>query len=454
MSSPKAPELSPKAEHGSVARSPEAISAILRNALPQAPGYLLALSGGGDSLAVLKCLAGAVPLRALHVNHGLGEQAGEMQAAAEAMALRYGVPCESVKLTNPAQSNVEEWARNARYEVLRSAQRFNEVVITAHHQDDQAESFILAAARASGPAGLRGIVAVQSFGDGVLVRPALAMSRAELQSVLGTDDVWVEDRANENPRFDRSRLRRDVMPAIRHWKPEAPANIARAAAQWASTYEHWSVLLDAYADEISAGMPQVWRIDALLRLPDDVRGMLLRRLGQQAGAPRIPSALLEELPRQLQSGDASSVILEWQGWSFRPHRKRLFLLPPLPPQKVSPVPLPAQDGVVWDPGGRLEISGEFGGQWAIGAGDMASAVAIPRANIHKTVQKLFQEYGVPYWVRPYWPQLLRDDQPVALAEFSITYPPEVKKLQWIQSPLWVRPWVERVRARAQAQAFR
>lgn len=440
-------------------RSPDEIARLVLTALPAAPSYLLGLSGGGDSLALLKILATKVPLRALHVNHGLGDQAAEMQRAALKMANRLGVACECVSLENPPSSNIEEWAREKRYSALREHQLPGEVVLTAHHQDDQAESFLLAASRASGPAGLRGIVAVQEFGQGQLARPALHLSRIELQSVLEKGDLWVEDLANSDPKFDRSRLRTDVMPAIRHWKAEAPANFAKAAEQWAETYGHWSALLDAYADEISAGMPNVWRIDALLRLPDDVRAMLLRRLCQQAGAPRIPSALLAELPRQLVSGEEARVVLAWQNWSFRPHRKRLFLLPPLPEGFNENILLAGRDEYSWLGSSRVRLdvdpaSCEDFLACHLCAGRMSATVPLRRGGISKTAQKLFQEYGVPYWVRPYWPQLLRGDELIALAEFRMTYPSEVQEFQWLQAPSWVQPWLDRVRARAEAESFR
>lgn len=437
---PKAPESADSAER---------LSRRIIDALPQAPSYLLALSGGGDSVAMLKLLAGRVRLRCVHINHGLGPQAGHMQLAAQQMAARFDCALVVETLRNPPSSNLESWAREQRYARMGELLRPGEVLVTAHHRDDQAETFMLAAARASGPAGLRGMVPLQPFATGWLARPALSLTRDELHQVLSVDDQWVDDPGNVDERFDRNRLRHTVMPAVAAWKPEAPANFARSAAQWAQAQQSWGVLLDAYAQEIAGGIPHAWRAEALVNLPDDVRGMFLRRMADHAGAPPPPAGVLRELPDQVRNArEDASVCLQWQGWSLRLYRKRLFLLPPLP-QAVGSRELPPQPSmdIDWDAGGRVRIAAASDQPSAIVGGQSGTVLAL-RDGHHKPLQKLFQELGVPVWVRGYWPQLLRAGEVVGVAEVSNSWPTDVSNFRWLQPPWWIQPWLDRARARA------
>ncbi len=433
------------------AATSESLIARILAAIPQGPGYLLALSGGGDSAALLKILAGRVELRCAHINHGLGPQAPEMQTAAERMALRYHCDLETRTLPTPPASNLENWAREQRYAALAALLQPGEILLTAHHRDDQAETFLLAAARASGPAGLRAMVELQPFGVGWLARPALGISRDELQSVLDPAvDVWVSDIGNSDARFDRNRLRHDVMPVLAAWKAEAPANLARAATQWAQVQQHWAVMLNAYAEEISGGIPHAWRAEALLHLPDDVRGMFLRRMTDQAGAPPPPAGVLRQLPEQLRNArDDASVCLQWLGWSLRLYRKRLFLLPPLPALPVTSQSLSAQShvDVPWSAGGQVRVTCASEEPTVIAGGQTGAVLSLNNGQ-HKPLSKLFQEMGVPVWVRSYWPQMLRAGEVVAVAEIESSWPADVSNFRWLQAPGWVQPWLDRARARA------
>ncbi len=437
---PKAPE-SPNREEQLVQR--------ILDALPEADAYLLALSGGGDSVALLKLLAGRVRLRCAHINHALVTEAAQMQATAEAMAVRYGCALVVEQLSDPPRANLENWAREQRYARLAGLLEPGEVLVTAHHRDDQAETFVLAAARASGPAGLRAMLPLRPFGRGWLARPALGVSRDELRAVLGGEDAWFDDPGNTDTRFDRNRLRHSVMPAIAAWKPEAPANLARAATQWGLAQQHWSVLLDAYAAEISAGVPHAWRAGPLLQLPDDVRGMFLRRMAEKAGAPAPPAGVLRDLPLQLvQARDDAAVCLRWQGWSLRRYRTQLHLLPPLPPlASDQTIPVHPCDDVNWVANSRVRLVSSAAAAEVISSGHQGVVVARHDGH-HKPLKKLFQELGVPVWVRSYWPQLLRAGEVVGVADLTSSWPADVSNFRWLQAPWWIQPWLDKARARA------
>ena len=166
--------------------SPERLRAALAPLLPDgSPARLcVAFSGGVDSTALLAGLARlrAPPaaLRAVHVDHGLHPQSTRWSAECRALARRLGVPLKVVRVhvENPPGGSLEEAARTARYEAFAAGLKRGEVLLTAHHQDDQLETVLLQLFRGCGLAGLAAMAPSAPFGTSVLLRPLLGFSRA------------------------------------------------------------------------------------------------------------------------------------------------------------------------------------------------------------------------------------------------------------------------------------
>jgi tRNA(Ile)-lysidine synthase len=213
------------------------------------PGAV-AVSGGGDSLALMHLLAGwsrtakAAPPLVLSVDHGLRkESAGEARAVAR-WAKALGLKCEilTVKTAQP-KSDIEAWARAARLAQMgaRLARHRLTTLYLGHHEGDQAETFLLRLARGSG---LDGLAAMQSlapfphpdFPDLSVARPLLAMPREALRDYLqAKKQAWLEDPMNSEARFARSRIRA-LMPALAA-AGLTPGRIADAAAHLARARE-------------------------------------------------------------------------------------------------------------------------------------------------------------------------------------------------------------------------
>ncbi len=182
---------------------------------------LVALSGGGDSVALLRLLAeqiGAGRLRAAIVDHGLREGSAADASRALAFATDIGVRAEVLRVSWPSAANrAQQAAREARYRILCEHARALGAngIATAHTADDQAETVLMRAARGSTWRGLAGIAPfafapLWPEGRGIaLARPLLNARREDLRVYLrqrGAD--WIEDPANVNPAFERVRVRR------------------------------------------------------------------------------------------------------------------------------------------------------------------------------------------------------------------------------------------------------
>ncbi len=204
----------------------EKIAAFIREnrLIPAGSGVVAGVSGGADSVALLRALMLLAPelgfaVYAAHLNHGIrGEEADADEAFVAELCDSWGLPLIRKKLDIPALARLhsrtlEEEGRVARYDFLECARlKFNaDLVAVAHHKDDQAESILLHLTRGSGLAGLAGMRPKR----GNLIRPLLCVRRAEIEAYLADEGIpYCTDATNFVPGGTRNRLRLDVIPYI------------------------------------------------------------------------------------------------------------------------------------------------------------------------------------------------------------------------------------------------
>lgn len=146
------------------------------------------------------------------VNHGLRPEAsGEAQFVA-AFAKSLGIGHKTLNWTGwDGSGNLQDNARRARYRLLNEWANQNgiDMIAVGHTADDQAENFIMRLARSSGIDGLSGMLTERPAGEVTLVRPLLGVTRRRLRNYLDDNGVrWIEDPSNDDPRFDRVRVRK------------------------------------------------------------------------------------------------------------------------------------------------------------------------------------------------------------------------------------------------------
>jgi tRNA(Ile)-lysidine synthase len=215
------------------------------------PGMRLAigLSGGADSVALLRALAGragelGLVLRVAHLHHGLrGEEADGDRDFCCKLADQLGLPFHEAKVDTAAAAKadpdrgkapetIEEAARRLRYAWFRQLMALGTVdaVATAHTRDDQAETVLSKFLRGAWTEGLSGIHPVVRFPEGPVLRPLLATSRAEIEAYLGAvGQVWREDSSNRKLTFTRNRIRHELLPLLEGWNPRLRDHLAQMA---------------------------------------------------------------------------------------------------------------------------------------------------------------------------------------------------------------------------------
>ncbi len=189
---------------------------------------LLAVSGGADSVALLRAMTtlrtdGEGRLVAAHLNHQLrGDQSAADETFVIELCRQLGTPCEVGharvdRLAAGSGDGLEAAARKARYEFLQqTATRLGaRYVVTAHTADDQAETILHRIIRGTGVGGLAGMDRVRPLGPVTLIRPLLAVRRADLLAYLDElGQCYRSDSSNDNTRFTRNRIRHELLPYL------------------------------------------------------------------------------------------------------------------------------------------------------------------------------------------------------------------------------------------------
>lgn len=293
--------------------------------------FCVALSGGLDSTVLLDALASVrarsgFRLRALHVDHGLQPDSSAWALSARARARACGVECEvlRVRIRLRRGDSLEAIARERRYGALRAHLGSDETLLTAHHQDDQLETLLLALMRGSGVRGLCGMSGSARLRDVRVLRPLLPVSRESLEQYARARRLsWVEDPSNADERFDRNYLRRRVVPALRARWPAAAALAARTAQRLAEV----QALLDAQAAHAAAAAAdgEALRVTALRGLTEAARRNVLRHWIVARGLPSPDHRRLCEIAGPLLSARAdANPLVRWPGGALRRFGDRLL----------------------------------------------------------------------------------------------------------------------------------
>ena len=368
-------------------RSADVVAAA-RRVLPQLQGtaVLVGLSGGVDSVVLLHALSQAMPgVRAAHIHHGLSPNADRWARFCRQLCRRLGVPL-TVRRVRVAKkgAGVEAAARAARIAALRKLDF--EVLVLAHHLDDQAETVLLNLLRGTGARGASGMAPRAAFHGREVVRPLLDLRRDAIVAYAREHALdWVEDESNRSDAFARNFIRLRIAPLLTERYPRWREALSRAARHFART-------------------------DADTRI-------LLREFLASHGLRAPSEAKLVEMLKQLTAG-AVGTRIEHDGAELRLYRGEVRIERPRKAHPFEPVAwhgerrlaLPALGGELrfrkargagidakWVENGTMRVKLRSGGE------RLQPDARRPR----RTLKNLFQEAGVPPWQRERLPLLYR-----------------------------------------------
>ncbi len=246
------------ATYDSGMRSSAASLALDFSALTPGLRVAVGLSGGADSVALLRVLAErrrelGLVVHAAHLHHGLrGAEADADRDFCFDLAERLSLPFHEARLdtsssaqpdsaTGKAAETIEEAARRLRYGWFRElmASGVVDAVATAHTRDDQAETVLAKFLRGAWTEGLAGIHPIVGFPEGQILRPLLRTTRMEIEAYLGGQgQSWREDSSNRHLTFTRNRIRHELLPRLEEWNPRLREHLAQMA-ELAREEEAW-----------------------------------------------------------------------------------------------------------------------------------------------------------------------------------------------------------------------
>lgn len=378
---------------------------------------VVALSGGLDSSVLLHVLASLKQarergLRAVHVHHGLHPDADDWTRHCESLCAALDVPLRVVRVDVPRNGGegLEAAARRARHAVFEAELRDDDVLALAHHRDDQAETFLLRALRASGPDGLGAMRQWRRCGRGWLWRPLLPRARAELLAYARAHSLrWLDDPGNADVTFDRNFLRLRVMPLLRERWPQADAAFTRSAGLCAEAS-------DLLAEEDAEALAQLRTGDAhaisragLRALAPPRRARVLRLWIAGLELPPLPAEGVARIEDEvLASRHDAEPRFAWSRAVVRSWRDLLHA-------DWQRAELPADWRREWDgtaplalpEGAQLQLVGAtgFGRTLVVHARQGGERITLPGRRHSHPLKHVLQNLGVPPWVREVLPLL-------------------------------------------------
>nr|VFK33196.1 MAG: tRNA(Ile)-lysidine synthase [Candidatus Kentron sp. MB]VFK76044.1 MAG: tRNA(Ile)-lysidine synthase [Candidatus Kentron sp. MB] len=432
---------------------------LVLDALRKMPGtrrYRIAYSGGMDSHALLHVVArsrdalGEAEVSAIHINHGLQANANEWAEHAWLVCRDLDVPCEILMIDARPESgeSPEAAARRARYGAIKAIMEKDEILLTAHHLDDQAETLLMQMVRGAGPHGLAGMPTLARFGMGWLGRPLLGIAREALRDyALSQGLCWIEDESNDDTRFARNYLRHEILPRLRARWPSVAVTLGRAALHQAQAAEQLDRLAKEDLARLYGSADDVLSCERLRRLPDYRQRNALHRWFRDLGLPVPNAAHMERILRDVvDAGSDRTPLIRWSGAEVRRYRDELYAGSPLPTWNPT-------QSICWRLTERLSLPhGTIEALRTHGAGLRVASCPDDRVEVgfrrggercrigangctHR-LKKLFQESGIRPWERDRIPLIFIEGELAAVAGLWVCHPFEASG----DEPGWIFRW--------------
>ena len=375
---------------------------------------VVGLSGGVDSVVLLDIVSQikGVPVSAVHVNHHLHPQSDDHERFCMALGEKYlfEVRCQSVAVS--AHGSLEAKAREARYNVFEQYLVEGDLLLLAHHADDQVETVLFRLLRGSRAFGLERMPATREIGKAALYRPMLGITRADIEKHARERQLsWCEDPTNAEVDADRNYIRHNIMPVIDNRFPGARkallAGLGRDLIARGQLNERFSGQLDQVRHSLDG-----LKLDLLRLMKQDELVLLLTRWLDDLNQPQPSGRMLLELAGNILN--KNRIDMTASELEFRDLDNVVYVLRPLPPMEVV---------------GRSLCDFEFAGgcvsNKVVKKGGLRASSGYTvffrsgkekiRMGKNRDIKNIFQESRVPFWIRDRVPLIYAGDELVAIA---------------------------------------
>jgi len=388
--------------------------------------YWIAFSGGLDSQVLLHLFAEVrsvlpLSLRVIHVNHGLNSQADKwvLQCEQRCRELNINFITKKISIQLNKGESLENAAREVRYAVFSEFIKDDDIIVTAHHQDDQAETLLLQLLRGAGLKGLAAMPMIKPFAKGFLARPLLNYTRDELKKYAEQNKLsWIEDDSNASQNFTRNFLRQEIFPLLKKRWPNVAEVFSRSALHCAEAQAMLDEIVEKELASIQGSQPNTLSVKKLLQQGLAQQKYLIRAwLGQQGFSLPATVKMKHILQDMLHAGADKQPMVAWPGVELRRYRDDLFAMLPLSDHDAGQV-------LVWDLKNPLSIQGVGILATKSVQGNGLNPALLKNVTVcfrqggevggHHALKKYFQEWGVLPWMRDRVPLVFVDGELVAV----------------------------------------
>ncbi|MEE8379836.1 MAG: tRNA lysidine(34) synthetase TilS [Gammaproteobacteria bacterium] len=409
---------------------------------PHIRRFVVAYSGGLDSHVLLNSISGCkemgdIEIVAIHVNHGLSDHADTWSEHCATQCKKLGIAYVGVTVdaTPDAGESPEAAAREVRYSAFEDVINEGDCLLTAHHQDDQAETLLIQLLRGAGPRGLAAMPVFSDFGKGWHARPLLAVARIELETYAKENNLsWVDDESNFDTGYDRNFLRHEILPLLKERFPAVSATLSRSSSLCS---EAALILTDSARNDYQSMLvgSNTFSANALFDLGEIRARNVLHQWFRDNEYPTPTAAQMQRIWEDVVcTSDGSCPLVTWSEIEVRRYRDVIYVSTALKPHDAKQV-------LQWDMDEPLDITGL--GQLSClshRANDNTKLLSEKRLagkmiemrfrqggeeikpigrNGHHSLKKLFQEQGITPWERDRLPLLFVEDDLIAVADLWI-----------------------------------
>ena len=415
-------------------KTSSALDIIERQIKPLLPNkFCIAFSGGMDSTVLLHVMKNIIDeksqIRAIHINHNIVDNSKVWTKTCKSICKNFGIDIEIISLEVTHNGyGLEAAARDERYKKLKEKLYENEYLLTAHHEEDQMETVFLRMARGTGLDGLQGINEKYSFGEGIIFRPMLEVSKTSVMDYAKEHQLkWVEDSSNQDTHFDRNFLRKKIIPQFRERWPSIASSVSRLSQLSAQNIK----ILNQIAEEDIGPIANMNELP-LAKLLDKSfeRANNMLRYIILANGMSIPSMkTLQDGLKEMLDPETDKSVIAWKDYCIRKYKNHLYFLSnsDLEPNKVD-VKIPWEIGKTVNLGeniGTIEATFIHGDGLSIEKCKNKLTISYRQGGelikpighrINKSLKNLFQENQILPWMRDKIPLIYYQDELVSVAD--------------------------------------
>lgn len=408
--------------------------------------YVVAYSGGMDSHALLHlCHQSNVPVRAIHVNHGLQNEADAWSVHCSHVCDELNIPLLDMQVDAKAAKgeSPENAARKARYDAIVSELEEDECLLTAHHKDDQSETLVLQLFRGSGPAGLSSMPIVRGVGKCNHVRPLLEFSRDELLQYAKDNKLnWVEDPSNLDTDIDRNLVRQKIIPLIKTRWQQIDNSLSQVASQQQDSLEIIEAMAAIDLAAVATEQPEIISMHELRQLSTarqlNVLRFWIRQFGKDAPTANVLQEIVDSVV--MAAEDAVPVVI-WAQSEVRRYQGNLYILERKEHDASKTFLWNLQENLlIEDIGIELSVNRTRGeglssdllkGELKVGFRQGGEKIQPAGRKHTHSLKNLMQEAGIPPWERSRIPLIYFDSELVCVCGYWVSSKFSVEGKGWL-----------------------